>query len=191
MTQKDVEDMFTRYGRIINSRVLVDQTSGEQETLNSCTDICCFWLAFRYHLFCSCQVFPAALHLYASTSAPRQKTPLKSWMDRNLPARLSPSQSNLLPIPIRLKTHRSSLRSITHSLAASEDLYTTRPRDSGMQLHSTTHSIQNAEQCDLIGWEQYSVFFIWHATACMFTASSTFSNIVSFCFLFYFNFDQG
>ncbi|KAF4089469.1 hypothetical protein AMELA_G00066450 [Ameiurus melas] len=28
MTQKDVEDMFTRYGRIINSRVLVDQTSG-------------------------------------------------------------------------------------------------------------------------------------------------------------------
>ncbi|XP_027009321.1 ELAV-like protein 1a isoform X1 [Tachysurus fulvidraco] len=32
MTQKDVEDMFTRYGRIINSRVLVDQTSGEQET---------------------------------------------------------------------------------------------------------------------------------------------------------------
>jgi len=28
MTQKDVEDMFTRYGRIINSRVLVDQASG-------------------------------------------------------------------------------------------------------------------------------------------------------------------
>ncbi|XP_062849755.1 ELAV-like protein 1a isoform X2 [Trichomycterus rosablanca] len=28
MTQKDVEDMFTRYGRIINSRVLVDQSSG-------------------------------------------------------------------------------------------------------------------------------------------------------------------
>uniref|UniRef100_A0AAY4B1F0 ELAV-like protein n=1 Tax=Denticeps clupeoides TaxID=299321 RepID=A0AAY4B1F0_9TELE len=28
MTQKDVEDMFTRYGRIINSRVLVDQGSG-------------------------------------------------------------------------------------------------------------------------------------------------------------------
>lgn len=35
MTQKDVEDMFTHYGRIINSRVLVDQTSGEQETLIS------------------------------------------------------------------------------------------------------------------------------------------------------------
>lgn len=29
MTQKDVEDMFLRYGRIINSRVLVDQTSGD------------------------------------------------------------------------------------------------------------------------------------------------------------------
>lgn len=28
MTQKDVEDMFTQYGRIINSRVLVDQASG-------------------------------------------------------------------------------------------------------------------------------------------------------------------
>ncbi|CDQ93274.1 unnamed protein product [Oncorhynchus mykiss] len=28
MTQKDVEDMFARYGRIINSRVLVDQASG-------------------------------------------------------------------------------------------------------------------------------------------------------------------
>ncbi|XP_015457084.1 ELAV-like protein 1a isoform X3 [Astyanax mexicanus] len=28
MTQKDVEDMFTRYGRIINSRVLVDQATG-------------------------------------------------------------------------------------------------------------------------------------------------------------------
>ncbi|KAM9480590.1 ELAV-like protein 1-B isoform 1-T3 [Salvelinus alpinus] len=28
MTQKDVEDMFTRYGQIINSRVLVDQASG-------------------------------------------------------------------------------------------------------------------------------------------------------------------
>ncbi|KAM6913155.1 ELAV-like protein 1a isoform 3-T3 [Xenentodon cancila] len=28
MTQKDVEDMFSRYGRIINSRVLVDQSTG-------------------------------------------------------------------------------------------------------------------------------------------------------------------
>jgi len=28
MTQKDVEDMFTRFGRIINSRVLVDQATG-------------------------------------------------------------------------------------------------------------------------------------------------------------------
>ncbi|TRY82663.1 hypothetical protein DNTS_032598 [Danionella cerebrum] len=28
MTQKDVEEMFTQYGRIINSRVLVDQASG-------------------------------------------------------------------------------------------------------------------------------------------------------------------
>uniref|UniRef100_A0A8C5SEF2 ELAV like RNA binding protein 1 n=2 Tax=Elapidae TaxID=8602 RepID=A0A8C5SEF2_LATLA len=28
MTQKDVEDMFSRFGRIINSRVLVDQTTG-------------------------------------------------------------------------------------------------------------------------------------------------------------------
>ena len=28
MTQKDVEDMFSRYGRIINSRVLVDQATG-------------------------------------------------------------------------------------------------------------------------------------------------------------------
>ncbi|XP_078145495.1 ELAV-like protein 1a isoform X2 [Centroberyx gerrardi] len=38
MTQKDVEDMFARYGRIINSRVLVDQASGlypEFET-NTC-----------------------------------------------------------------------------------------------------------------------------------------------------------
>jgi len=32
MTQKDVEDMFTRYGRIINSRVLVDQGTGDQES---------------------------------------------------------------------------------------------------------------------------------------------------------------
>lgn len=28
MTQKDVEDMFSPFGRIINSRVLVDQTTG-------------------------------------------------------------------------------------------------------------------------------------------------------------------
>ncbi|XP_056131582.1 ELAV-like protein 1b isoform X2 [Lampris incognitus] len=28
MSQQDLEDMFTRYGRIINSRVLVDQASG-------------------------------------------------------------------------------------------------------------------------------------------------------------------
>lgn len=28
MTQKDVEDMFSRYGHIINSRVLVDQGTG-------------------------------------------------------------------------------------------------------------------------------------------------------------------
>lgn len=28
MNQKDVEDMFSRYGRIINSRVLVDQSTG-------------------------------------------------------------------------------------------------------------------------------------------------------------------
>lgn len=28
MTQKDVEDMFSRFGRIINSRVLVDQVTG-------------------------------------------------------------------------------------------------------------------------------------------------------------------
>lgn len=30
MTQKDVEDMFSRYGHIINSRVLVDQGTGTQ-----------------------------------------------------------------------------------------------------------------------------------------------------------------
>lgn len=30
MTQKDVEDLFTQYGRIINSRVLVDQASGNR-----------------------------------------------------------------------------------------------------------------------------------------------------------------
>lgn len=30
VTQKDVEDMFTRFGRIINSRVLVDQASGNK-----------------------------------------------------------------------------------------------------------------------------------------------------------------
>ncbi|KAI2588403.1 ELAV like RNA binding protein 1, partial [Homo sapiens] len=30
MTQKDVEDMFSRFGRIINSRVLVDQTTESQ-----------------------------------------------------------------------------------------------------------------------------------------------------------------
>lgn len=28
MTQKDVEDMFSRFGRIINSRVLVDPSTG-------------------------------------------------------------------------------------------------------------------------------------------------------------------
>lgn len=28
MSQQDLEDMFTRYGHIINSRVLVDQASG-------------------------------------------------------------------------------------------------------------------------------------------------------------------
>lgn len=28
MTQKDVEDMFSRFGHIINSRVLVDQATG-------------------------------------------------------------------------------------------------------------------------------------------------------------------
>ncbi|XP_040846319.1 ELAV-like protein 1 isoform X2 [Ochotona curzoniae] len=33
MTQKDVEDMFSRFGRIINSRVLVDQTTGSSEPI--------------------------------------------------------------------------------------------------------------------------------------------------------------
>lgn len=37
MTQKDVEDMFARYGRIINSRVLVDQGTGELR--NTTTDV--------------------------------------------------------------------------------------------------------------------------------------------------------
>lgn len=35
MTQKDVEDLFTQYGRIINSRVLVDQASGKG-TVSKC-----------------------------------------------------------------------------------------------------------------------------------------------------------
>lgn len=35
MTQKDVEDMFMRFGRIINSRVLVDQATGEMAHGNS------------------------------------------------------------------------------------------------------------------------------------------------------------
>lgn len=30
MTQKDVEDMFSQFGRIINSRVLVDQATGRK-----------------------------------------------------------------------------------------------------------------------------------------------------------------
>ncbi|XP_026131085.1 ELAV-like protein 1 isoform X2 [Carassius auratus] len=33
MTQKDVEDMFTQYGHIINSRILVDQASGNYSVL--------------------------------------------------------------------------------------------------------------------------------------------------------------
>lgn len=33
MTQKDVEDMFSRFGRIINSRVLVDQTTGGSDCI--------------------------------------------------------------------------------------------------------------------------------------------------------------
>ncbi|XP_058540518.1 ELAV-like protein 1 [Neofelis nebulosa] len=33
MTQKDVEDMFSRFRRIINSRVLVDQTTGSSEPI--------------------------------------------------------------------------------------------------------------------------------------------------------------
>uniref|UniRef100_A0A9L0RE30 ELAV like RNA binding protein 1 n=1 Tax=Equus caballus TaxID=9796 RepID=A0A9L0RE30_HORSE len=36
MTQKDVEDMFSRFGRIINSRVLVDQTTAVAAQLGMC-----------------------------------------------------------------------------------------------------------------------------------------------------------
>ncbi|XP_044609180.2 ELAV-like protein 1 isoform X3 [Equus asinus] len=36
MTQKDVEDMFSRFGRIINSRVLVDQTTAVAAQLDMC-----------------------------------------------------------------------------------------------------------------------------------------------------------
>ncbi|ELK08079.1 ELAV-like protein 1 [Pteropus alecto] len=36
MTQKDVEDMFSRFGRIINSRVLVDQTTAVEAQIGAC-----------------------------------------------------------------------------------------------------------------------------------------------------------
>uniref|UniRef100_A0A8C0I199 ELAV like RNA binding protein 1 n=1 Tax=Balaenoptera musculus TaxID=9771 RepID=A0A8C0I199_BALMU len=51
MTQKDVEDMFSRFGRIINSRVLVDQTTVPVE-----------------------RVIPSAgQHMYLSPAPPAQK----------------------------------------------------------------------------------------------------------------------
>lgn len=37
MTQKDVEDMFSRFGHIINSRVLVDQATGTSGKSSSVT----------------------------------------------------------------------------------------------------------------------------------------------------------
>ena len=33
MTQKELEQLFSQYGRIITSRILVDQVTGEESTL--------------------------------------------------------------------------------------------------------------------------------------------------------------
>lgn len=80
MTQKDVEDMFNRYGRIINSRVLVDQTSGIHTPHVNFYYLKCYLLLILGELKDSglSQVCPGAWRLYASISVLKQKTPSKN-----------------------------------------------------------------------------------------------------------------
>lgn len=40
MTQKELEQLFSQYGRIITSRILVDQVTGKYAALCSCS---CSW----------------------------------------------------------------------------------------------------------------------------------------------------
>ncbi|KAM3870829.1 LOW QUALITY PROTEIN: ELAV-like protein 1 [Diretmus argenteus] len=68
MTQKDVEDMFARYGHIINSRVLVDQASG---TTGEGIDIYVFTNRYhRFHLFLIKQPPETIYAEYRSTQSP-------------------------------------------------------------------------------------------------------------------------
>lgn len=132
MTQKDVEDMFSRFGRIINSRVLVDQATGMKlnwrlwfseaqcltSPLNSCTNY-------------FTQASPGAWPSSGLTSGQRQRMPSTTWTGKNLQGSSSQSQSSLRPTQIRQRTHRSSLNSSTTSLGVSGGHYITRRRGLG------------------------------------------------------------
>lgn len=132
MTQKDVEDMFSRFGRIINSRVLVDQATGmklnwrlwfsEAECLTNPLDSCINHFT---------QAHPGAWLSSGLTSGQRQRMPSTTWMAKNLQGSSSQSQSSLRPTQIRQRTHRSSLNSSTTSLGVSGGHYITRHRGLG------------------------------------------------------------
>lgn len=156
MTQKDVEDMFSRYGHIINSRVLVDQATGTAGDWLPCFSkiqkrmarLCVkskIWAArirISSHKLLSCtKVCPAVWLSSGLTSGQRQKMPSKTWMAKNHLEPLSQSQWNLLPTQTKRRTRSSSLSSTTTSPAASEGLYTTRHSGLGERHFEPLHAL--------------------------------------------------
>lgn len=133
MTQKDVEDMFTRFGRIINSRVLVDQASGN--------DALWHWthssslLTFIDDVFCVCVILwqdcPVAWLLFGLIRGLKQRKLSNYWMAPNHLVQLNQSQWSLLPILTRPRIPSSSPSSTILSPVGSEDQFTIRPSASG------------------------------------------------------------
>lgn len=152
MTQKDVEDMFSRYGRIINSRVLVDQSTGTTGDrlphFSKNTKINDYWFSkwrnthLAHVISLSClshmKVRPVVWPSSDLTSGRRQRMPSKIWTAKNLLEQLSQSQWSSLPTPTRRRTRRSSRSFTTTSPGASGDLYTTRHKGLG-ERHFNLH----------------------------------------------------
>lgn len=156
MSQKDMEQLFSQYGRIITSRILVDQVTGialfDFSSCHFSTN------SLNGRLIGSnspwCQGSNIGLFSYSEqayheewvssglTSETRQRRPSKVWTDRSLWGLQSPSLSSLPTTPARRQAKPYWLSCTRLLPVATRGPCTTRLSVSGTEPWPTSHHLR-------------------------------------------------
>ena len=156
MSQKDMEQLFSQYGRIITSRILVDQVTGIALFHFSCCHSNIVSLNERLGGSNSpwCQGSNIGLFSYSEqayheewassglTSETKQRRPSKVWTDRSLWVPPSPSLSSSPTTPARRQARPYWLSCTRLLPAATRGPCTTRLSVSGTEPLPTSHNLR-------------------------------------------------